>query len=78
MTERIKTRDELIAEAQRIHDEIKQMFVDAEYWNNLHPDHPIDPDPDGFLKHMLEVIGGMLEREKTRSMGIPMDQGKKR
>lgn len=62
-----KTRSELIAKAQRIHDGIKQMFIDAEHWNNLHPEEkPIDPDPDGFLKHMLEVIGAVLARERIR------------
>ena len=53
----------ILTEAKRILAEIKQIFLDVEHWNNTHPDEkPIDPDPDGFLHHMAEIIEGVLKR----------------
>lgn len=50
-------------QAQSILAEIKQIFVDAEHWNSIHPDEePINPDPDGFLRHMAEILEGVLQR----------------
>ena len=45
-------RKELIARARRIRQEIKQIFIDAEHWNNFvrSPfELPIDPDSDGSV-----------------------------
>jgi hypothetical protein len=80
-----KTRQQIIDEARRIITEIRQIFVDAERWNSLHPDEkPIDPDPHGTLNELLRRLtdGPMpspadLERMSRQEGGheVPQDGG---
>lgn len=43
-------RGEWLARAHAVLAEIRQIFLDAEHWNRLHPEEePIDPDPDDVL-----------------------------
>ncbi len=75
----MKTRDQIIAKAGRLCREISQTFQDVQHWNNIHPDEePINPDPDGFLAHMLEILDGVLAREKKNitDIGIPITEEK--
>ncbi len=56
-------RKELIARARRIRQEIKQIFIDAEHWNNFvrSPfELPIDPDSDGELARWAKALDRML------------------
>lgn len=59
----MKSKQDLLAEARRINNEIRQMFVDVEHWNNAakKPDEPpIDPDPGGHLKIALRATNQIL------------------
>ena len=73
-----KSREAIIQEAERMLKEIKQIFLDAAHWNNIHPDQkPIDPDPDGFLRHMAEILEGFFAREAERKAAARrMKEGK--
>jgi len=56
-------KERILRQAQNILAEINQIFLDAEHWNNNHPDEkPINPDEDGFLHHMAEILVGVLTR----------------
>ena len=60
-------RDKLIQRFTKLRAEIRQLFLDIEHWNSIHPDEkPIDPDPDGRLKRMADAIDKMLAREKIK------------
>lgn len=55
------TKDELFARARTLRAEIRQVFLDAEYWNRLNPTKvPIDVDPDGKLQDVLNALDKML------------------
>lgn len=59
----MKSKDDLLAEARRINNEIRQMFIDVEHWNNAvrkADEQQIDPDPDGQLKVALSATNRML------------------
>jgi hypothetical protein len=57
-------RQRIINEAARISNEIEQMFIDYEYWNELHPDEqPIDTDPDGQLGRWKRSMDSLLANE---------------
>ena len=63
----MKSRAQIVAKAALLCNEINQIFLDADHWNNIHPDEePINPDPDGKLKRMLRALEYMLRREKVR------------
>jgi len=50
-------RREIIKRVKGIRRGIEMIFNDAAHWNRLHPTQkPIDPDPDGTLKKMLERL----------------------
>jgi hypothetical protein len=54
-----KTRLQIIDDGRRIITEIRQIFLDAEHWNRLHPDEePLDPDPQGELRALLLRLTG--------------------
>lgn len=60
-------RAQIISKAARMCDEIKQIFLDAQHWNNIHPDEePINPDPDGKLGRMLKGLENFLRRERIK------------
>lgn len=57
-------RQRLINEAARIANEIEQHFIDATYWNELHPDQePLNPDADGQLARWKKSMDSMLTSE---------------
>jgi hypothetical protein len=52
---------------RKLRDEVRQMFVDAASWNEnaRKPDEaPIDPDPYGDLKRLLDELNRALEHDK--------------
>ena len=55
-------RDRLIAE-------IEQMRIDVESWNDMHPEAPIDWDPDGEMQKVLDDLHNM----KINIEGSPDD-----
>lgn len=60
-------RQKIINDAARISNDIKQMFVDAKYWNELHPnEEPIDPDPDGELGRWKRRMDSLLTSENAK------------
>jgi len=50
---REQERVDLLRRAVTLRDEINQIFLDANHWNSLHPQDPIDVDPDGELEWWL-------------------------
>lgn len=59
-------RADLIARARALRSEIKQIFADAEHWNRMHTRQvPIDPDPDGELRRILNGLERTLSGEPT-------------
>lgn len=57
------TREAILNKAKGMLTEINQIFLDAEHWNNTHPEEePINPDKDGFLRHMAEILDGVIKR----------------
>ncbi|OPY78316.1 MAG: hypothetical protein A4E65_02339 [Syntrophorhabdus sp. PtaU1.Bin153] len=60
-------RYQIINAAKTLLAEIKQIFLDADHWNNIHPnEEPINPDEDGFLHHIAEILEGVVKREADR------------
>lgn len=50
--------------AQKLANEIAQLFRDADHWNAAHPDEqPIDPDPDGSLRRMYDGLCAFLRTD---------------
>jgi hypothetical protein len=58
-------RSDLFDRAQKIRNEIAQIFDDARHWNSLHPGEEIDPDPDGSLVRAAARLDTMLAGEKS-------------
>jgi hypothetical protein len=53
----MKTRKQILEEAQRIRTEIDQIVIDAEAWNRHHPsEKPINPDPVGVLARLRKSL----------------------
>lgn len=53
------TKNSLLKRRARLAHEIEQIFIDAEHWNDhvrKSSEAPIDPDPDGALKRLLENL----------------------
>lgn len=60
-------RQRIINEAARISNEIEQMFIDYEYWNELHPEEePVVTDPDGRLARIKRSMDGLLKSEAAK------------
>lgn len=55
-------RSEIINRAKKLRSEITQIFADADHWNkkNTPWQKAIDPDPDGELKKMAEMLDRVL------------------
>lgn len=65
-----RTLQEVVAEARRQRREIAQLFMDVAHWNGTHPgEPPIDPDPDGQLRRIDDVLGKFLSTEQVRRLG---------
>lgn len=53
------TKESLLRRRSRLAHDIEQIFIDAQHWNEcVRETHeaPIDPDPDGELKRILEAL----------------------
>jgi hypothetical protein len=62
-----KERQRLINEAARILNNIEQLFLDQEYWNELHPEEtPLDYDGDGELSQWKRYYEAMLKSEADK------------
>lgn len=62
----VLNRHGIVAKARALRDEIHQIFVDTESWNDnaRQPDEdPIDPDPDGELSRILQGLNRGIARE---------------
>ena len=73
MTHEIKNRvaDDIFLEERRdrLIAEIEQMRIDVESWNDMHPEAPIDWDPDGEMQKVLDDLHNM----KINIEGSPDD-----
>ncbi len=58
------TRGSLFRRAEEMAKRINELFEDADHWNRIHPDQPIDPDPKGELKNLLEGLEKSIIKEK--------------
>jgi hypothetical protein len=72
---RPKYREELVANARRIRNEIQQIFTDVASWNEFsvarrNGADPIDPDPDGRMAGMLEQLNRFLADEDARPLPV--------
>jgi hypothetical protein len=57
-------RARIIQNIRRWCDEIRQLLIDVEHWNRVHPnEEPIDIDPGGQLRQMLSEGEEMLARD---------------
>lgn len=66
--ERDAARAELIARAKATRAGIQEIFDDAAHWNSRNvpwKGSPIDPDPDGQLRRIVEGIDKMLANERA-------------
>lgn len=62
-------RKKIVLRAEALRESIKQHFCDIEHWNTSvrrSDEEPIDPDPDGKLKAMLESLDDGLRRERVK------------
>jgi len=60
-------RQRIINEAARIANNIEQHFIDAEYWNELHPqEEPLDVDSDGQLASWKKSTESLLTSEAAK------------
>ena len=61
---RAQDRSAIADRAQKLANEIAQLFADADHWNSVHPhDQAIDPDPDGQLRRTHESLVAFLSSE---------------
>ena len=59
-------RSDLIQRVMTLKDEIDQIFIDTEYWNDnvrMADEESIDPDPDGILRMLREGLIKCLKNE---------------
>ena len=57
-------RADIMARARKLRAEIAQTFAEAAHWNSInvpHKGHAIDPDPDGELRRIADIIDKMLQ-----------------
>lgn len=62
-----RERERLLNEARRIRDNVQGIFDDVAHWNAhvRQPDEePIDPDPTGEMRMILDGIDRMLANDK--------------
>ena len=63
-------RHRLVSRMRAIKQEIDQIFIDADHWNEFarKPNEAkIDPDPDGQLRRLQKAYGAALAVEEKRS-----------
>jgi hypothetical protein len=71
-----RERDDLIARAAKMAQEIQQIFDDQAHWNRMNPDEPpIDVDQDGLLlmrllacKMVVESSYGVVSEAEARRL----------
>lgn len=59
-------RARIIAHARRLRSDIEQIFTDCEHWNTLvraPNEAPLDPDPDGTLRHLANGLDRQLAED---------------
>lgn len=59
-------RADIMARARKLRAEIAQTFAEAAHWNSINVPHKgqaIDPDPDGELRRIADIIDKMLETQ---------------
>jgi hypothetical protein len=55
-------------------DDVRQIFIDVEHWNAQHPhEQPIDPDPDGALRRLLDGLEFSLACEASKGGVGPIE-----
>lgn len=60
------TRAEILVNFRSLRREIEQMFIDCASWNeNVRMPHedPIDPDPDGRMRRLVQAIDELLAND---------------
>lgn len=55
-----QVRTRLIERAYENLATIDQLEADIAHWNSVHPEKPIDPDPDGTLAHARDYYTRMI------------------
>ncbi len=64
MTEKTKTRVEIINEMRRLRDRCQETIAMSEGWNRANPRQaPIDVDPDGRLRRMIAAYDRVLRED---------------
>jgi len=63
------SRSAIIRKIRRAKGEIEQYFVDVEHWNSMHPDEPIDGDPGGRMRRILDAYTECLRHEERIAGG---------
>lgn len=64
MSDPATERAALITRAVTMRAEIQSIFDDADHWNRVHPrEEPINPDPGGLLRRIVDGIDKMLAAE---------------
>lgn len=59
----------LLANMRHFRAEVEQIFTDADYWNRAHPNEiPIDADPGGELRRIIDGIDEALLAEQERPL----------
>jgi hypothetical protein len=68
------SREAIFDRAHKAANEIAQIFVDANHWNELHPDEAVHPDPDGQLRRAYNGLAAMLasEPDSGRRFVLPL------
>lgn len=63
----MKTRQQIITEAQRQRDELTQYFNDVSHWNDTRgkTEGIIDPDPDGSMHRIADALDNFLAKEAS-------------
>lgn len=70
------TRSGILRRFRRLRDEIKQMFVDADSWNDNARklgDPLIDPDPFGEMRRLADAIDELLANDPGHGPIAPLD-----
>lgn len=59
------SREQLLDRCAALANEIAQIIIDANRWNEIHPnDRPIDPDPTGELRRLWSGLVATLKAER--------------
>lgn len=62
------TREVIIQRMRSARAEIDRYFLDVEHWNSLHPEEPIDGDPDGRMRRIHDAYAECLRNEARLSL----------